>query len=252
MENQGEKNLKRNYKRVAIFSAIVVMVFVSLTISYALFTDVINKNNKLTMGKLKIENRDLKVENKLTQTMQSEITVWSPGDANIITWNTVNVGTSAAKTRHTIQVYWKDSNIDDFAKELIYLYPNNMTNEEILQDFAAQKANAISVDKQATIQINNEIKKGFSYTFYGDTLNGSDNKNVATEVDYNNKNFGTTEFTTVESEVTLDKIAFRILLSPSASYLYQGNQLSVHIITEALQYTEDGTREWQIESIQDI
>lgn len=252
MINQDKKCSVKDYKKTVIFSIIIVMVFVILMTSYALFTDVITKNNKFTMGNLKIENRDLKVENKLTKTMETEITVWSPGDANIITWNTVNVGTVGAKTRHTIQVYWKNSNIDDSAQELIYLYPVNMTNEEILQDYAGEKTNAISVDRQAIIQVNNENKKGFSYTFYGDTLNGSDNKNIATEVDYDNKNFGTTEFTSVESDDTLDKIAFRILLSPSAPYLYQKEQLSVHIITEALQYTEDGNGEWQIESIQDI
>lgn len=252
MENQ-EKNLeKKDYKRIVIISLIAIIIIALLTVSYAIFTDVVTKNNKISFGNLQIENRNLQLENKLTKTMEAKITSWAPGDANIITWNTVNVGTAAAKTRQTIQVYWENSNIEDSAKELIYLYPVNMTNEEVLQDFNGEKTNLIQTDTQASIKIDDENKKGISYTFYGDTLDGTDRKGVSTEVDYDNKNFGTTVFTTVENDTILDKIGFRILLSPTASYLYQDEQLSVRIITEAMQYTEDGSGEWQVESVQDL
>ena len=79
-------------------------------------------------------------------------------------------------------------------------------------------------------------------------------KNISKEVNYNISKESVIDknISTDDSNATIDEIAYKILLSPKTSYLYQGNKIHVKVITEAMQYTEDGSENWKIADIQEI
>ena len=241
-----------NTKRIVLIILITLVAVAFIAVAYALISENYKVEHKITTGTLTIEDINLQIEDRLTETMQDKITKWSPGDASLLTWDTVNTGTSAAKTRHTITVYWDNAEIGDIAKDLLYIYPANMTNQQVIEDFNNGKQSDLGINENATIQIDGENKLGITYTVYGDTLDGTDITGVATQVDYDSKESNINDYTTQENDATSDKLAFRILLSPTTSYLLQEETLSVRVVTEAMQYTEDGTGNWEIQSVQDL
>lgn len=252
MSETKVKTQKRDNKKIILIILIVVASLALMASVYAVISEVYEINHKVTTGTVTLQDINLKIEDRLTGTMEEKLTRWSPGDASLLTWDTVNTGTAAVRTRHTIQLYWDNSNIGESAKDLLYFYPANMTNEEVLADFNSGKQKAIEIDRESAIEVDEEQKVGVSYTFYGDNLDGTERTGFATEVNYDDQDFGTETFTTVETNNLSDKIAIRLLLNPDTSYLFQEEELSIKVITEALQYTEDGTEEWTIQSSQTI
>lgn len=247
-----KKENTNNISKVILIILIFLVAVILVSFAYALIKENYKVEQKITTGTLQIKDINLQIEDRLTGTMQDKITKWSPGDASLLTWETVNEGTSAAKTKHTIIVYWDNENINKNVKDLLYIYPANISNEEVLKDFNNEKQLAIPVTTRGEIQIDDKTKTGISYTFYGDTLDGTDKTGVATQVDYDAKNIKTEGYTTVENEALVDKIGVRILLSPETSYLLQEETISVRVITDAMQYTEDGETEWEVQSIQEL
>lgn len=252
MSEKETKIKEKNNKKVLLIVLIIIAALAFMTAAYAVISKVYEINQKTTTGTVIIEKINLKIEDRLTGEMKEQLTQWSPGDASLLTWNTVNIGTAAIKTRHTIQVYWNDSDIEETAQDLLYLYPANMTNAEVLTDYKNGKENAIEIDKETSITVDDVEKVGFSYSFYGDTLDGTDQKGQASEVNYDNGEFGTNTFTTTETNTQLDKIGFRILLSPDTSYLMQEETLSIKVLTEVLQNTQNGAEEWTLESVEEL
>lgn len=239
----------KDKKRIALIILIVIGLCIALILSYAVISQNFTAKYELTTGSLIIQELNFKIENKETGELVNQVTNWAPGDASIITWDVENIGTSAAFTRNTLKIYWDDE-IATVDNPLIYLYPANMTNNEILEDFEGEKKYQIATE--SVLQDETGEKIGISYTFYGDTLEGTENKSVAQETNYDNSDFGTESFTTIEQEISKDKIAFRLLLNPHLSYLNQGSGLTIKIQTEAMQYTENGLEEWKVESEQEI
>ena len=126
-----------------------------------------------------------------------------------------------------------------------------MSKQEIIEDFkkgedSKYKLNVTS--GEITLDDNN-VKKGIEYQFLGDVLDGTKMTGKSKEVNYNSESFVNT--TDDKSEVE-DEIAFNILLSPNTSYLYEGKTLTIKVVTEAMQFTEEGKEEWQIVDTQTI
>lgn len=250
-ENQV-KTKQRDNKKIILIILIVIAGMALVASVYAVISEVYEINHKVKTGTVTLQDINLKIEDRLTGVMEDQLARWSPGDASILTWDTVNTGTAAVRTRHTVQVYWNNTNISADAKDLLYFYPANMTNEEVLADFNANKQKALQADRDATIEVDGANKVGISYMFLGDILDGTDKTGYATEVNYDNADYGTETFTTVENNNLSDKIGLRILLNPNTSYLFQEEELSIKVITEAMQYTENGTGEWTVQSTQVI
>ena len=58
-------------------------------------------------------------------------------------------------------------------------------------------------------------------------------------------------FTTIMQTSTYFNTQY-IYFNPKSSYLYEGKTLTVKVVTEAMQCTEDGKAEWQIVDTQSI
>ena len=124
-----------------------------------------------------------------------------------------------------------------------------MTDSAILEDFEKGLNSEYEITaEKVTKAWGNKTIHGLKYQFVSDTLNGTDNKNINQEVNYNLDNSEVTiaDFTTDDTSATQDNIAFKVLLSPQTSYLYQGSQVYIRVTTEGMQYTEDGSGTWQI------
>src|SRR5574344_641887 len=145
MSNEQIKTQKKDNKKTLLIILIVVASLAFMASAYAVISKVYEINHKVKAGTVTLQDINLKLEDRLTGVMEDKITKWSPGDASILTWNTVNTGTAAVRTRHTVQVYWKNENIGEAAKDLLYFYPANMTNEEVVADFKAGKEKALSI-----------------------------------------------------------------------------------------------------------
>lgn len=237
-------------KRIIIISSIVVASFIIMGIVYAFFTDFEQLTNRLVAGTLNIEDTEISFKKANGENAD----LLEPGDINTLSWTTKNVGTSGALTRQTLELYWTDD-LDVGVNTLIYMYPANMTDEAILEDYAKGENSEYAIDfTEVTRTIEGKNKNGVKYQFVGDTLNGSDNIEVSNEVNYNSDVAAVIDsnINTDDTNKKEDSIAYKILLSPDTSYLYQGRKLSVFLTTEGMQYTEDGSGTWTVEDTQQI
>ena len=98
-----------------------------------------------------------------------------------------------------------------------------------------------------------KVMKYDPFVVVGDTLNGSDGKDVSKEVNYNLANNDVSDSSVIDENIntddnskTEDEISFRLLISPKMSYLFQGKNVSVKVTTEAMQYTESGSGNWTV------
>ena len=79
-------------------------------------------------------------------------------------------------------------------------------------------------------------------------------KNVSKEINYNSTESSVIDsnISTDDTDSTIDTIAYKLLLSPETSYIYQGMNVYVKLTTEAMQYTEDGSTEWKVVDTQEL
>lgn len=242
--------MENKKKKIIIISTIVITSFIIIGIVYALVSGKLNLFGKTTTGSVEIETLNL----SLKKTNGSEVNVLEPADINILSWTTKNIGTSGILTRHTLEIYWNDET-DANANNLLYLYPANMSKEAILADYEkGEESKYLIKTEKVSKTVNGQVRYGIKYQFLGDTLDGTDMTGVSKEKDYNLNNSEVTieNAKTDDNEATSDSIAYKILLSPKTSYLYQGKNVSVKVTTEAMQYTEAGSENWKVVDTQEI
>lgn len=242
--------MENKKKKIIIISTIVITSFIIIGIVYALVSGKLNLFGKTTTGSVEIETLNL----SLKKTNGSEVNVLEPADINILSWTTKNIGTSGILTRHTLEIYWNDET-DANANNLLYLYPANMSKEAILADYEkGEESKYLIKTEKVSKTVNGQVRYGIKYQFLGDTLDGTDMTGVSKEKDYNLNNSEVTieNAKTDDNESTSDSIAYKILLSPKTSYLYQGKNVSVKVTTEAMQYTEAGSENWKVVDTQEI
>lgn len=236
----------KNKKMILAALAVVSIVVLIIGITYAVLTDMDDKNNKFKVGNLDIEivNLDLKKNNVSTRVIM-------PGEIDVVSWTSENVGTITAKTRHVVDIYWKD--VEDInaiteiaAQDLLILYPANLSDAEILADFEnnGNKRLATEVTEQGvepkwiveaipTVvekKVNNKTVYGLRYKFLSATLDGSNSTN--------------------DPKVSSQDLSFKVFLRPDASYLYQQKEIGVDVVVEGLQDNGDG--EWTIADAEGI
>lgn len=232
-------------KKIIIISTIVIASFIIMGLVYAVVTENLEFFGRTTTGTVKIETLNLSFTNE----NGGKVEALQPADVSNISWTTKNVGTSGILTRQTLEIYWED-NMQQNSNEILFLYPANITKEQILEDFenGAQSKYALET-KNVTKKVDNITRNGIKYTFSGDVLDGTDMTGVSKEQNYNNSEFTST---TDDNDANVDNIAYKLLLSPKTSYLYQGKKVIINITTEALQYTEDGEENWVVVDTQQI
>ena len=240
-------------KKIAIIATVVILSFVIIGTVYALMSDRIKLENPFTISSVKINDLNL----QLTKSNGQQATVLEPADIDTVSWTTDNIGTSGVLTRHTLEIYW-DEDVGPDGSTLLYLFPANLSKEAILADFAkayaGQNTQYLLETTPVSKTVGAETKYGIKYQFVGDALNGSDNVEVSNEVNYNSDVTAAIDstITTDDESKTQDNIAFRLLLSPKTSYLFQGKSVSVTVTTEAMQYTENGSQNWTVVDTQTI
>lgn len=230
---------KKKILKVVLTVAAAAVIFTGVI--YAVFTSTDNRQNKFKVGTLDIEivNLDLKHNNTSTRVIM-------PGEIDTLSWTSENVGTITAKTRHVVDIYWKD--VEDInaiteiaAQDLLILYPSNVTDAEIIADFASNGNKRIStevteqgVEPSWTLEeiptvvqktVNNRTVYGLRYKFLSATLDGSDSPN--------------------DPKVSSEDHSIKVYLRPDASYLYQTKEIGVDVVVEGLQDNGDG-QEWTI------
>lgn len=240
-------------KKTIIIAVIVLIAFTIMGIVYALLSDKLELKNKFTVGTVHIDTKDLILKERISDTNNDALL--APGDIDILSWTTENLGTSAVLTRQTLEIRWA-GNLN------FYLYPANMTDEAIKADFANIQAGNES-QALATEQIKETVSGvekvvGLRYNFVGDTLDGSNNteqNSVSKEANYNlTEGQIDSSIKTDDTDKKQDKVAFKLLLSPKTSYLEQGKIISTKVKTEGMQYTEQGSQEgnWVAADVEEI
>lgn len=226
-------------RKIILISAIILISFIVISFAYTLVTGKLELFNKTTTGTVQIETLNL----TFSKLSGEKVDILEPADVCKISWQTKNIGTSGILTRHTLEIYWNDETNENSA-ELLKLYPANLSKEQILSDYSNLETNNYLIQtEKVSKKVDNKTLYGIKYSFVGDTLKGTNGEEISKEQNYNNENF---ENTTDDNDSTYDSIAFRLLLSPDTSYLYQNKKLSVYIVTEAMQYTENGSEQWEV------
>jgi hypothetical protein len=240
-------------KKIAIITTVVLLSFVVIGTVYALMSDSIKKVNPFTIGSVEIKDLNLQI----TKSNGSNATVLEPADIDTVSWTTENIGRTGVLTRHTLEIYWEED-VGPEASSLLYLYPANMSKEAILTDFAkvyaGQESQYLLKTEAVSKTVGEKTKHGIKYQFVGDALNGKDNVEVSNEVNYNSdtEEIIDSTITTDDTSKTTDSIAFRLLVSPKTSYLFQGKSVSITVTTEAMQYTESGSATWTVVDTQTL
>lgn len=240
-------------KKTIIIAVIVLVAFVIMGIVYALLSDKLEITNKFKVGTVHIDTKDLIIKESISDTENDALL--APGDIDIISWTTENLGTSAVLTRQTLEIRWS-GNLN------FYLYPANMTDAAIKADFENIQSGDESValvTEPITETVSGETKVvGLRYNFVGDTLDGSGNtaqNSVSSEVNYNlSEGQIDSSINTDDTDKKQDKVAFKLLLSPKTSYLEQGRIISTKVKTEGMQYTEQGSQNgtWVAADVEEI
>ncbi len=228
----------------------VIVLVIVIVVGIVLATVSINRliQNIVKSGTVQVEEINLQLKD-LEGNATKEIADWEPGDIDLVTWKVKNIGTAAVYTRNKLQIYWNEEISSN--NQVIYLYPANMSKQEIIEDFKKGEDSKYKLDvTSGEITIDDStVKKGIEYQFLGDVLDGTKMIGKSKEVNYNSESFVNT---TDDKSETEDEIAFNILLSPNTSYLYEGKTLTIKVVTEAMQFTEEGKQEWQIVDTQTI
>ena len=233
-------------KKTIIILAIILIAFAVMGIVYAIFSDKLELKNKFKVGTVHIDTKELLIKKNITDTTNDLL--FAPGDIDYITWTTENIGKSAVLTRHTLEITWEGD-------QQFYLYSANMPDEIIEADFKDNNAgNAIKTEPIIKMVDGSEKVVGMKYNFTGDTLDGSNNNesnSVSKEENYNSESYPQS---TDDTENILDKVAFKILLSPKTSYLQQGKNINIKVKTEGMQYTVEGSQEgnWIAADVEEI
>ena len=185
------------------------------------------KNNEQKM--LVAKTIPAKAETSLTTTFDEKMDTWNPGDVTTFMWDVKNTCNKSIDTRNTLYMYWEDS---EMAESPIYLYQEATSNSDIAQDIANNAPTKnIDIGGITTFEINGEQKQGYKFVVQGDTLDGvgdSAEEYDAIEVDYGS--------TYDDSSTTSDKVAFKVALSPWASFKSMQKNFKIVVVTEAKQY----------------
>ena len=235
---------EKKKKTKALVTSLIIIAGIAIAVTIGGVIQFLVKAGTVKVDKINLQLKD--ADGKVGR----QINDWEPGDAIQVSWKVKNIGTAAVYTRNKLQIYWNEEiNTDSL---MIYLYPANMSKQEISNDMKKGEDSEYMIEVEAgDIVIDDEgtTKMGFEYSFNGDTLDGTKMTGKSKEVDYNlQSNVKTTD----DNSATEDDIAFNIYFNPKSSYLYEGKTLTVKVVTEAMQCTEDGRAEWQIVDTQSI
>lgn len=235
---------EKKKKTKVIVTSLIIIAGIAIAVTIGGVIQFLVKAGTVKVDKINLQLKDA------DGNVGRQINDWEPGDAIQVSWKVKNIGTAAVYTRNKLQIYWNEEiNTDSL---MIYLYPANMSKQEISNDMKKGENSEYMIKVESgDIVINDEgtTKKGFEYFFNGDTLDGTKMTGKSKEVDYNlQSNVKTTD----DNSSTEDDIAFNVYFNPKSSYLYEGKTLTVKVVTEAMQCTEDGRAEWQIVDTQSI
>lgn len=237
--------MKNKKSKVIIITISIIAIIIIIGIVYALASGELNLSGKVTTGSVKIENNDFGITKENGEKTES----FEPGDVDILSWTTKNIGTSAVLTRHTIEIYW-DEVPENEVEKMLYIYPANMLKSDIIEDFGKKEGTNYNFKtEKISKKVDEKIIYGIKFQFIGDTLDGTNMTGMSKEINYNSENWNNA---TDDSENALDKISYKILLNPNISYLYQNKSFSIKVITEAMQYTKTENEKWKVVDTQEI
>ena len=236
---------QKKSKKVKIIVG-TVLVIAGVSIAAVTANKVIE--NTVKSGTVSVESINLQLTDE-TGNSTKNLTSWDPGDVETISWKVKNNGTAAVYTRNRLRVYWNEETPDN--EKVLYLYPANVGKSDILNDIekGENAEYAIKAEYGKITLDDGTVKNGYEYELFGDILDGSEMTGKSEEVNYNIQAFNSM---TDDSNATEDDVAFNLVLSPKTSYLYGKNTLTIEVVTEAMQCTEDGKEAWNIVNIQTL
>lgn len=215
----------------------------------AFFTDAtVFETQSGKVGTVSISDINLMVTDNTGKPSES-IKTWNPGDINTITWKVENTGTKSIATRNKLYLYWEDDmNKYSEANDIVYLYPQNISNNDIENEMLEQNTKSkIDLGAPKDITINGKKFTGWEYVCSGDILDGvGDNAETgdAFEADYqSNLN---------DMSPTYDSLAYKLALSNYANVHTMDKNFKVVVVTEAMQARNTADSEWETVSVKEI
>ena len=200
------------------------------------------------VGTVSIDDTNLLITDNTGKNSESFMT-WNPGDINTISWKVENVGTKSIATRNKLYIYWDDEmNKYSEADNIVYLYPQNMTNNDIEAEMLAKDpASKIDIGAPKQFTIDGKSHKGWEYICPGDILDGvgaDAETGDAFEADY--------ESNINDMSATYDSISYKLALSNYANVHTMDKNLKVVVVTEVMQARNTSDAVWETVSVKEV
>ena len=220
----------------------IVLLFLSFSLitgsMVAYFYSLVSEDSSLVTGNIRLKKTPLLIEED-PNGIDDDLVVgnslrWFPGDVATIEWSIENLGSKSAITRNILYLAW-DSDVDLHEKNVIYLYPANMSDVDIRNDIKNNSA-ALQIpmgDDTSNISIDSKNRLGFVFPFLGDILDGVGSN---AEVGYQMERNTTAPFFLSDDGSTFkDVIRFKVAFSYNASMDYQDAVIHIGVRTDAIQ-----------------
>lgn len=246
---KGENTLKNKPKIVIAASLAISAISLMATGALAFFSDAAAfEKQSGEIGTVQIADINLQIADNDGQSSNS-LTNWAPGDVNTISWVVENTGTKSIATRNTLYIYW-DDDMNEFSEkdDVVYLYPQNMSNKDIQEEmFDKNVSSKIDIGQPHEFNINGKTHTGWSYMVTGDILDGvgdSAETGDAFETNYDSLINDTSDI--------YDSISYKLALSNYANVHTMNKPLKIAVVTEAMQARNTADSSWETVAVKEI
>ncbi|MCL2341997.1 MAG: CalY family protein [Firmicutes bacterium] len=212
-----------------------------LGFAYAFFSDNVVKTVSGTAGTVKLQPVILLTEQDPldpdTDLAAAPIINWKPGDVTTIEWTVENAGNKSIYTLNSLQIAW-DVSTDMPEQNIIYLYPDTMSDDNIRNDILNNNAgNSIDAGSdQNDITTLYNMAKGYNYQFSGNVLDGTGNGAEIGDARTPDSSTHNLPDGTISQTIRL-KLAF----SPKATNNYLKTSVYVNAVVNAAQFRNNST-----------
>ncbi len=230
---------KKNIKFSASTLLIVIAVFISVGLALGYFSDYMSFTNLVTAGEIDITVSDLLTEEDPDgdddDLVSNPIENLVAGDVTTIEWTVENVGNKSAYTRNVLYIAW--DSVDDLSEaQSLYIYPANMSDDEIRNDIANNTASHQIPygGDNFIIDTGNVTTNGIALVFLGDILDGSGNG--AETGDATESNSEAPFYLNNETIGNKDIIRFKLAFAYNALREYENQKIYTKLQVDAIQY----------------
>ncbi len=159
-----EKLKMKKFRAILILAVVIILTTVGFTVAF--FSNFIIKELGMLSGNLSItvENPLIELEDELDNDDTNDffgdnVDIWTVGDVNTVKYTITNNGTRSIEIHNKVNIYW-DTEFDIGEKGVIYVYPSNMSDNDIRRDILSNNSQLAIVNNSVSDMKEIELENG--------------------------------------------------------------------------------------------